>query len=157
VAAPFLTLSPAPLPLPEATIAPRIGLDPFDDKPLPIQESPTIIGVSNVDPAVISNRTVHCGSVPSATSQPLDISPLPALLTLVVSPEPTLPSTVAAPQMLMTEVVPQMYNGGNVTEIPFVDKDIKRELFSLLGDWYKPESIESLFSSMPSDAVFFSS
>jgi len=44
-----------------------------------------------------------------------------------------------------------------VTEIPFVDEDTKRELFSLLGDWYEPESIESLFSSMPSDAVFFSS
>jgi len=59
--------------------------------------------------------------------------------------------------MLMTEVVPQMYNGGNVTEIPFVDEDTKRELLSLLGDWYEPESIESLFSSMPFDAVFFSS
>jgi len=58
--------------------------------------------------------------------------------------------------MLMTEVVSQMYNGGNVTEIPFVDEDTERELFSLLGDWYKPERIESLFSSMPSDAVFFS-
>ena len=46
---------------------------------------------------------------------------------------------------------------GVVTEIPFVDEDTKRELFSLLGDWYKPESTESLFSSMPSDAVFFSS
>jgi len=49
-----------------------------------------------------------------------------------------------------------MYNGGNVTEIPFVDESTKRELLSLLGDWYKPESIESLFSSMPSNAVFFS-
>jgi len=44
-----------------------------------------------------------------------------------------------------------------VTEIPFVDEDTERELFSLLGDWYEPKSIESLFSSMPSDAVFFSS
>jgi len=44
-----------------------------------------------------------------------------------------------------------------VTEIPLVDEDTERELFSLLGDWYEPESIESLFSSMPSDAVFFSS
>jgi len=59
--------------------------------------------------------------------------------------------------MLITEVVPQMYNRGNVTEIPFVDEDTEQELFSLLGDWYEPESIESLFSSMPSDAVFFSS
>jgi len=59
--------------------------------------------------------------------------------------------------MLMTEVAPQMYNGGNVTEIPFVDESTERELLSLLGDWYEPESIESLFSSMPSDAVFFSS
>jgi len=44
-----------------------------------------------------------------------------------------------------------------VTEIPLVDEDTERELFSLLGDWYEPESIESLFSSLPSDAVFFSS
>ena len=44
-----------------------------------------------------------------------------------------------------------------VTEIPFVDEDSEWELFSLLGDWYEPESIESLFSSMPSNAVFFSS
>jgi len=44
-----------------------------------------------------------------------------------------------------------------VTEIPLVDEDTERELFSLLGDWYEPKSIESLFSSLPSDAVFFSS
>ena len=44
-----------------------------------------------------------------------------------------------------------------VTEIPFVDEDTERELLSLLGDWYEPESIESLFSSFPSDAAFFSS
>jgi len=44
-----------------------------------------------------------------------------------------------------------------VTEIPFVDESTERELLSLLGDWYEPESIESLFPSMPSDAVFFSS
>ena len=44
-----------------------------------------------------------------------------------------------------------------VTEIPFVDESTKWELLSLLGDWYEPESTESLFSSMPSDAVFFSS
>jgi len=59
--------------------------------------------------------------------------------------------------MLMTEVAPQMYNGGNVTEIPLVDEDTERELFSLLGDRYEPESTESLFSSLPSDTVFFSS
>ena len=45
----------------------------------------------------------------------------------------------------------------SVTEIPFVDQSTKWELLSLLGDWYEPESIESLFSSMPSNAVFFSS
>ena len=44
-----------------------------------------------------------------------------------------------------------------VTEIPFVDEDTEQELLSLLGDWYEPQSIEPLFSSMPSDAVFFSS
>jgi len=148
------TLSPVLLPLSEL---PQTELDPFDNKPLPIPGSSTTTGVSNVDPAVISSRIAHCGSVPSATSLPLDISPLPALLALIVSPEPTPPPTVAAPPMLMTEVAPQMYNGGNVTEIPLVDEDTEWELFSLLGDWYEPESIESLFSSMPSDAVFFSS
>ena len=66
------------------------------------------------------------------------------------------PSTAAVPLMLKSEVVPQMYNGGNVTEIPFVDESSEWELLSLLGDWYEPESTESLFSSMPSDAVFFS-
>jgi len=44
-----------------------------------------------------------------------------------------------------------------VTEIPFVDESTERELLSLLGDWYEPESIESVFSSMSSDTVFFSS
>jgi len=44
-----------------------------------------------------------------------------------------------------------------VTEIPLVDKSSEWELLSLLGHWYEPESTESLFSSMPSDAVFFSS
>ena len=44
-----------------------------------------------------------------------------------------------------------------VTEIPFVDESTEWKLLSLLGDWYEPESIESIFSSMPSDAVFFSS
>jgi len=59
--------------------------------------------------------------------------------------------------MWITEVAPQMYNGGNVTEVPFVDESTKQELLSLLGNWYEPESIESLFSSMPSNAIFFSS
>jgi len=44
-----------------------------------------------------------------------------------------------------------------VTEIPFVDECSEWELLSLLGNWYKPETFESVFSSMPSDAVFFSS
>jgi len=43
------------------------------------------------------------------------------------------------------------------TEFPFVDESTEWELLSLLGDWYEPESIESLFPSMPSDVVFFSS
>ena len=47
-------------------------------------------------------------------------------------------------------------NLNGVTEIPFVDESSEWELLLLLGDWYEPESIESLFSSMPSDAVFFS-
>jgi len=49
-----------------------------------------------------------------------------------------------------------MYNGGNVTEIPFVDESSKQELLLLLGDWYEPESFESVFSSIASNAVFFS-
>jgi len=50
-----------------------------------------------------------------------------------------------------------MYNGGNVIEIPIVDKSSERELLLLLGDWYEPKSFESIFSSIASDAVFFSS
>jgi len=50
-----------------------------------------------------------------------------------------------------------MYNGDNVTEIPFVDKSSEWELLSLLGDWYKPESFEFVFSFIASNAVFFSS
>jgi len=46
---------------------------------------------------------------------------------------------------------------GGVTEIPFVGESSKRELLSLLGNWYEPESYESIFSSIASDAVFFSS
>ena len=46
---------------------------------------------------------------------------------------------------------------GIVTEIPFVDESSEQELLSLLGDWYEPESFESIFSSIASDAVFFSS
>jgi len=114
--------------------APQAGQDPFGDRPLPIQDSSTTIGVSNVDPATISNRTVLSGSVPSATSLPLDISPLPALLVPPVSREITPPSTAAAALTLKSEVAPQMYNGGNVTEIPFVDESSKRELLLLLGN-----------------------
>jgi len=44
-----------------------------------------------------------------------------------------------------------------VTEIPFVDESSERELLLLLGDWYEPESFDSVFSSAASNAVFFSS
>jgi len=64
---------------------------------------------------------------------------------------------MAAPLTLKSEVAPQMYNGGNVTEIPFVDESSKWELLSLLGDWYEPETFESVFSSIASNGVFFSS
>jgi len=47
-------------------------------------------------------------------------------------------------------------HGKVVTEIPFVDESSKQELLSLLGDWYEPESFESIFSSTASNAVFFS-
>jgi len=59
--------------------------------------------------------------------------------------------------MLKSEVAPQMYNRGNVTEIPFVDESSERKLLSLLGDWYEPKTSESIVSSMDSKAVFFSS
>jgi len=49
-----------------------------------------------------------------------------------------------------------MYNRGNVTEIPWVDKSSKWELFSLLGDWYEPEAFNSVFSFIASNAVHFS-
>ena len=45
----------------------------------------------------------------------------------------------------------------SVTEILFVDESSKQELLSLLGDWYKPKSFDSIFSSIVSNAVFFSS
>jgi len=45
----------------------------------------------------------------------------------------------------------------SVTEIPFVDESSEWELLSLLGDWYKPKSFNSVFSSSASNAVFFSS
>ena len=154
-----LTRNPSPV-LPHLqTVAPTLltEQDPFVNRPLPTWESPTTTGVSTVDHAIISNRTVHSGNVPSVTSLPLDISPLPAVLASIVSLDTTRLSAAAALLMLMTEVVPQMYEGGNVTEIPFVDESTERELLSLLGDWYEPKSIESLFPSMPSDAVFFSS
>jgi len=67
----------------------------------------------------------------------------------------------------MTEVAKQLrwirnvyeelqFKIGPVTEIPFMDESSEQELLSLLGDWYKPESFESVFSSIASDAVFFS-
>ena len=34
-----------------------------------------------------------------------------------------------------------------VTEIPFVDESSERELLLLLGNWYEPETFESVFSS----------
>ena len=43
---------------------------------------------------------------------------------------------------------------GTVTEITFVDENSERELLSLLGDWYEPESLDSVFFSIASDAVF---
>jgi len=111
----------------------------------------------SVDPAATLNKTVPSGSAPSATSLLLAIS-LP-----LAHPAPgpfldtTLPLTAVAPLMSKSEVAPQMYNGDNVTEIPFVDESSEQELLSLLGDWYEPESFESIFSSITSDAVFFSS
>ena len=139
------------------TYTPPTELDLFDDRLLHTLDSLITISVSSVDPAATLNKTVPSGSVPSATSRPLDNSPLPALLAPFVSQDTTRLLTATAPPTLKSEVVPQMYNGGNVTEIPFVDESTEWELLSLLGNWYEPESIESLFSSIPSDAVFFSS
>jgi len=110
-----------------------------------------------MDPAVTLNRIVPSGSVLSATSPPQDTSSSLVHPILYSSPDDTLLPTMAAPLMLKSEVVPQMYNRGNVTEIPFVDESSEWELLSLLGDWYEPESFESIFSSIASNAVFFSS
>ena len=44
-----------------------------------------------------------------------------------------------------------------VIEIPLVDESSEWELLSLLGHWFKPESFDSVFFSIASDAVFFSS
>jgi len=44
----------------------------------------------------------------------------------------------------------------DVTEIPPVDESSKWELLLLLGNWYEPESFESVLSSIASDTVFFS-
>ena len=60
------------------------------------------------------------------------------------------------PQTLISEVAPQMYNGGIVTEIPWVDESSKQELLSLLGDWYEPDTFNSVFSLLASNAVIFS-
>ena len=122
-----------------------------------ITPEPLITGVaSSVDPAVTLNRIVPNGSVLAATSLPQDTSPLLVLPVPTTSLDVTLPLMTAAPPTLKSEVVPQMYNGGNVTEIPFVDESSERELLSLLGDWYKPKTFESIFSSIASDVVFFS-
>jgi len=43
-----------------------------------------------------------------------------------------------------------------VTEIPWVDESSEWELLLLLGDWYEPETFDSVFSSIASDAVKFS-
>jgi len=53
--------------------------------------------------------------------------------------------------MLTSEVVPQMYNKGIVTEIPWVNESSEQELLLLLGNWYEPES----FNPIASDAVYF--
>jgi len=156
-AAPNPTRLPTPLLLSTGTHIPLTELDPFDDKPLSTRGYSITTSASSVAPTDTLNKIVPNGNVPSVISLPLDISPLPALLDLVVSPDTIPPSTAAVPPTLKSEVVPQMYNGGNVTEIPFVDESTERELLSLLGDWYEPKSIESLFLSMPSNAVFFSS
>lgn len=58
--------------------------------------------------------------------------------------------------MLTSKVVPQMYNRGNVTEIPWMDKSNEWELLSLLGDWYEPRSFDFIFSYIASNAVHFS-
>ena len=96
-------------------------------------------------------------SVPTATVRPLDTlsSTVPPVLAFPLDAMP--PMMKKAPLMLKSEVVPQMYKGGNVTKISFVDENSKWELLSLLGNWYKPDTFDSVFSSIASDAVFFSS
>jgi len=86
-------------------------------------------------------------------SLPLDTFPSHVLPVLHAFLDVTPPRIVAAPPMLKSEVVPQVYNRGIVTEIPFVNESSEWELLSLLGNWYEPEFFESIFSSITSDAV----
>jgi len=154
-----LSVLNTPLPL-EPTLPPMVPLPPLLSPPSDehaTQESLTIGVASSVAPAATLNKIVPSGSVPSAMSLPRAISPWLALPDLPLSLDDTSPLTVAALLMLNSEVAPQMYNRGIVTEIPFVDESSEWELLLLLGDWYEPESFESVVSSIASDAVFFSS
>jgi len=143
-------------------LSPSLTTPPQNHPPLLDDDSatpePSTTGVvSSVDPTVTLNKTVLNGSAPSATSLPPNIFLLLVLPGLASSPGDTPLPTTEVPLTLKSEVAPQMYNRGNVTEIPFVDESSEWELLSLLGDWYEPESFESIFSSIASDAVFFSS
>jgi len=50
-----------------------------------------------------------------------------------------------------------MYNGGNVTEILWVDKCSEWELLLLLDNWYKFKSFNSIFFLIAFSTVDFSS
>jgi len=108
---------------------------------------------SSVDLLATSNRTVLTTHVPIAMLQPQDtlISPVPpspaSLGTTILTP--------TSPPKSINEVAPQVYNGDNITEIPWVDESSEWELLLLLGDWYEPDTFDSVFSSIASDAVHF--
>ena len=150
--------TPSPVPLLPLVVAFSLqeGLVSLNDEHT-TQELSTTIDALSVAPFATLSWTVPSTSVPSATSTPLDTFPSD-VKPILSSFQDTTPLTMKeAPLTLKSEVVPQMYNGGNVTEIPFVDESSERELLSLLGDWYEPESFDSVFSSIASNARFFSS
>jgi len=77
--------------------------------------NPSYIAFNMVLPTT-SSRTVPSMSVPSATLWPQDTSLSTVTPNLALSPDTTTLVTLEAPLMSMSEVIPQMYNGDNVTD-----------------------------------------
>jgi len=158
----ILSVTPTSQPSADPTPSPSPSTSghSFQENPVPSDNDDAkdlSFAASNAVPPTTSSRTVPSTSFPSATLWPQDT----LLYDVVPDPTSSLTTTpvmtLETPPILKSEVAPQMYNGGIVTEIPFMDESSKWELLSLLGDWYEPKTFDSLFSSIASDAVFFSS